>query len=96
MADLQEDINRGQHAQRLLDDPLLVEAFAQLEADYIAGWRSTGARDTDARERLWQAVQIVGKVKAHLEKVAAHGKLADAEAAEIARMGERQKLFGLI
>jgi hypothetical protein len=76
---LQTAIGRGARAQELLRSELLQEVFAQIERDYIAGWRNTSARDTDARERLWLAVQVLGLVKDHLVIVANDGKLAQAE-----------------
>jgi len=81
---LARDIERAAHAARLIADDLLSGAFAALEADYIAAWRGTAARDTDARERLWQAVQIVGLVKAQLAGVVSHGRLAQHELDAIA------------
>jgi hypothetical protein len=76
---LQTALGRGARAQELLRSELLQEVFAQIEADYIEGWRRTSARDTDARERLWLAVQVLGLVKDHLVIVANDGKLAQAE-----------------
>jgi hypothetical protein len=73
---LEEAIARGARAERLLGDALLQEAFATLEADYLDAWKLTAARDTDARERLWQATQVLGKVRDHLVAVANNGKLA--------------------
>src|SRR5262245_45407685 len=55
----------------------LRDAFANLESEYVKAWKTTPARDTDARERLWQAVQIVAKVETHLRAVAAGRRLAE-------------------
>ena len=69
--------DRGQKAQALLDNLLLKEAFETLEADYITAWKSNErSMGPEGRERLWNAVQIVGKVRAHLEKVATDGHTA--------------------
>jgi hypothetical protein len=76
---LEGAIARGARAKELLRSELLKQIFAQIEADYIEGWRRTSARDTDARERLWLAVQVLGLVKDHLVIVANDGKLAQAE-----------------
>jgi hypothetical protein len=76
---LETAIARGARAKELLESELLKAVFAQIEADYIEGWRRTSARDTDARERLWLAVQVLGLVKDHLVIVANDGKLAQAE-----------------
>jgi len=72
-------IHRAGKAEALRNDDMLNEAFASLEATYINAWRSTPARDADARERLWQAVNILGKVKEHLLTVVGGGKMAKAE-----------------
>jgi hypothetical protein len=72
-------VARGVRAKELLGSELLKAVFAQIEDDYIEGWRRTSARDTDARERLWLAVQVLGLVKDHLVIVANDGKLAQAE-----------------
>jgi hypothetical protein len=76
---LETAIVRAARARELLESELMKEIFTQLEADYIAAWRNSGARDTDARERLWLAVQVLGVVKDHLIIVANNGKLAQAE-----------------
>ena len=81
---------RGAQAQALLDNDLLREAFAGLRQDYMAAWEATGVRETDARERLWQAVQIVGKVQSHLKAVADTGKLARRQLDDIAKLGEKR------
>lgn len=94
--DLHADAARGARAERLLSDELIKEAFSSLSAAYTEAWRDTNYRDTDGRERLWQALQIVGKVKSHLEAVANNGKLAQRELDEIQRMGERKKIFGVV
>lgn len=72
-------IHRANKAEALRNDEMLNEAFASLEASYISAWRTTPARDADARERLWQAVNILGKVKEHLLTVVGGGKVARAE-----------------
>ena len=91
---LNRDVSRGVRAEALLRDELLVEAFEALPKAYFEGWRASPARDTDGRERLWQAAQIVGLVKRHLETIIANGSLARRELDEIARLGEKRGLFG--
>lgn len=89
------DTSRGARAEELLRSELVTEAFDQLETVYVEAWKSTKPLDTEARERLWQAYQIVGKVRSHLIGVAEDGKLAQAELNEIERMGERKKVLGV-
>jgi hypothetical protein len=95
-AKLHSDASRAIRAQQLMDDELFNEALANLEADYITAWKASLLRDTEARERLWQAVQIVGKIKGHFELMVQSGKLAKKQLDEIAQMGERKKIFGVV
>ena len=81
---LNRDIVRGARAAELLGNELLQESLSVLERDYVEAWKITPARDTDGRERLWQAVNIVGKVRDHLVKVANNGKLAQRQLNELA------------
>ncbi len=87
-------MSRGERARALLESELLAEAFEALPKAYFDGWRNSPPRDTEGREKLWQAAQIVGLVKNHLEAVMANGGLAKRELDDIARVGERRGLFG--
>jgi hypothetical protein len=51
----EDDIIRGQRAAAILADPLVVETFAALEAEYVKRWRD--APSADAREVLWLLLQ---------------------------------------
>lgn len=70
---------RGMRAQALLDDPLLSEAFDALEHGYYEVWRDSNLRDTQGREQLFYAVQIIGKVRSHLQSVLQDGAIAAAQ-----------------
>lgn len=89
-------INRASRAQQLLENELLQEAFQSLEQSYTQAWRSTLIEDVPGREKLFLAINIVGKVKDHLVKVANSGKIAAAELREIAETAERRKRFGIL
>ena len=88
------DQERGVRAEALLRNELLQEAFATLEKRYTDEWRVTKVRDTDARERLWQAVNIVGKVRDHLATLIGNGKLAQRQLDDLAN--NRPKRFGIL
>ena len=76
---LRDDLNRAQQANDLLQSELLIEAYEQIDAELVGAWRLTPARDTDARERIWHAVQANAKHKNYLRTVAENGKLAQKE-----------------
>lgn len=83
-------------AQELLDSEVLVEAFATLERGYIDAWRATTIGDAAGREKLFLAINIVGKVRDHLARVVADGRLAEAELKELAHMAERKRRFRIL
>jgi hypothetical protein len=95
-ANLNEVATRGVRVEELLDNELLGEAFSALEASYISAWRATGIDDSSGREKLFLAINIVGKVRDHLGSIVANGKLAEAELKELARVAERRKRFGIM
>jgi len=71
---LGEQIRDGHRADQ--DLQLVGAAFETLKAEYVKAWEATALRDNDGRERLWQAVQIVGKVESHLRSIVANGRVA--------------------
>lgn len=87
---------RGERAKALLDNDLLKEAFSVLETAYIETWRATLVHDQASRERLFLAVNIVGKVRDHLGKVLSDGALSQAELRKLERDYERKKLLGIV
>lgn len=76
---LTQATSRALKAQQLCDDPVLIEAFEKLDAAYLEAWRGTHAQDTNAREKLFLAVNVAAKVREHLRIIIANGKLAQKE-----------------
>jgi hypothetical protein len=93
---LQEAAGKAVRAQELLENELLAEAFSGLEDGYTAAWRATAIDDVNSREKLFLAINVVGKVRDHLTAVVTNGKLAQAELKELAQTAERRKRFGIL
>ncbi len=87
---------KAAQAQRLLTDAMLADAFKGLEEAYTGAWRATLIDDVSGREKLFLAINIVGKVRDHLQAIVNNGKLADAELKALAQTAERPKRFGVI
>jgi hypothetical protein len=85
---LRKDVERKAQAEALLRNDMLTGAFDTLEANYIAAWKATMARDTDARERFWLAVNQIGKVREALAQIVTTGTISQAD---LARMTEPPK-----
>jgi hypothetical protein len=93
---LDQAVTKAARAQELLDNELLTETFKTLEENYAAAWRATVVGDVAGREKLFLAINIVGKVRDHLNAVVANGKLAQAELKELAQIAERRRRFGIL
>jgi len=89
---LRRDTEKAVRAQALMDDETLKDAFARLESAYIEEWRTTGARDNDARERLWIAINVVGKVREHLGRLVAGGKVAQKQLDELENRSKLEQI----
>ncbi len=85
---LLRDRDAAARAEALLNNDLLKECFASLEASYLKAWRNTGIAETSDRERLFIAVNIVGKVQEHLRRIIDGGKIAKVQIDQIE--GKRQ------
>ena len=61
-----------------LENKIFVEAIDTLKKLYSeALLEKTGAKESDTREKLWIAYNVVGKVEQHLQTVIETGKLAE-------------------
>ncbi len=83
--DLDAEIRRGAEAQRLLDDPVFVRAFATVEHALIDAWLATGDAQERERERLWLMIRLLRRVRALIEEAATTGRLAARQIAEFTR-----------
>jgi hypothetical protein len=70
------DAGKGLQAKELIENPILVEAFATLERKYLEAWRQSKPADQEERERLWLAVGILGEIQRHLRVVVDNGIIA--------------------
>ncbi len=86
MIDKQVAINRGAQAEALLRNEMLLGAFKSLEGDYLKAWGSTTVGETQARENLWRATQILGDVLNHLKLIVRDGKIAQQDVERMAGM----------
>ncbi len=76
------EIARGERAQQLLNDPLLVEAFETIEKELHDQWQNSPARDAEGREKLFLTLKCLHKMHGHLVNVLESGKMAKATLAQ--------------
>lgn len=72
----EEERARANNAKRLLDDPLMIEAWTTVERALQDKFKSGGLTDEDLK-RLWLSMQMLNKVKGWLAAVVETGKMAE-------------------
>jgi CTP:phosphocholine cytidylyltransferase-like protein len=89
MSNLDKQIQQGQKAKQLLNDPLLKEAFEYLAEQYKSEIFNTSYNDHDQRQVLWMAYNMLDKIKGHLVSVMETGKLASSELENLTRQSTK-------
>ena len=67
---------REEHAKRLLNDPLFVEAFELLEKNLLNSWSSSGGNEIDTREQIWLSLRLLERIRLHLTSIIETGDMA--------------------
>ncbi len=70
------DLQREEHARRLLNDVLLKEAFDTLKEDLMNRWSHSGTTDSEARESIWLAIRLLDKIDGHIRSIVETGHMA--------------------
>ena len=70
---------RGIAAQRIISDPLVIEAFEKMETSVIDTLKNTSNLLPEDLERLWIMLRMVGKFRSAFESIVASGKMAEFE-----------------
>jgi len=77
MATLREDIEHGDEARRLLENPLLQTAFEQVRQALLNQIERCPIRDTEGAEKLRLELKLLRDLRANLEQAINDGKLAE-------------------
>jgi hypothetical protein len=89
----EQEISRSQQANQILQNNLFQESIETLKKLYSeALLDKTGAKESDTREKLWIAYNVVGKVEQHLKSILETGKLAEKQLEDF-RKTEKEKKF---
>ena len=65
----QNTIIRGEHAKRLLEDELLIEAFEEVERDIFDEWKKTSSADHSERAELFHTLKGLERLKGRLQAI---------------------------
>ena len=76
-----------------MESELFKESVETLKKIYSeALLEKTGAKESETREKLWIAYNVVGKVEQHLQSILETGKLAQKQL-EVFRKEQQEKKF---
>ena len=67
-------VARAEEANRLLNGPIMKEAFAEAEALFVKSWKES--KTPEAREMCWAKVAGLDEVRRHLRRVKSQGEYA--------------------
>ncbi len=73
---LEQEIEKGAKAEALMSDPLIVEAFAHMEAELFAKFQELSPSDEKSILFVKQMQYMHGKYKEFFHSVIANGKVA--------------------
>ena len=60
---------RLRRAEALVNDELLTEAFDTLRTELMDRWENSAANEAEARESIWLGLQLLARVRRHLESI---------------------------
>lgn len=72
----EERLHRGTRAKEVLENEEFQRAFELIEEEITEAWKSSPQRDEAGRQKLFEALTMLGKVKAVLTQTVDSGKLA--------------------
>tara|TARA_R100001015_G_C4634760_1_gene202006 strand:- start:2415 stop:2657 length:243 start_codon:yes stop_codon:yes gene_type:complete len=67
---------REEHAKRLLNDGLFIEAFETLEKNLLNSWNSSGVSEIEAREQIWLSLRLLERIRLHITSIVETGDMA--------------------
>lgn len=89
MDKLEAAVLRAEEAQRLVDSPLFIEAFADTRRGIQESWAATNTKDKDTLQELHLMVKLIDRLQNCLTTHIETGKLSQREIE-----GRKKRLFG--
>jgi len=80
-----EEMERGRHAEAVLENPAFASAFEQIEKEIVTQWKNS--KDPSEREKLHLSLSLLQRLESVLKQALTNGKVA-------AQIVERQSRLG--
>lgn len=92
--ELQSQIDRAEHAHRLLNDELLADSLAAIKSEVQRVWIDCPQRDHEGKEALWQLAKTADKFESLLRGYIESGKLAQINLKAFEERRGLRRVFG--
>lgn len=89
--ELGERIYNGARAKEVLENESFQWAFNAIKDEVTQQWKSSPARDSEGREKLWMMLQLANKLELTLKSSLETGMLAEVELNHKRTLAERLK-----
>ena len=80
-----EEVNRGQQAKRVIDDPLWAESWEYLESRLMTEWRVSKPDQQAKREHIYLVLEAGRGARKYIEQVLKTGELAERQLKEMSK-----------
>lgn len=74
--ELQNQVNLGEDARRLLENPAFMEMFRRSREEINHAWQNCDARDTDGQKLLLMQAKVLNHMESSVGRMIESGKLA--------------------
>lgn len=88
---IEQRIYEGDRAKEVLENEAFSAAFVAIEQEVIKEWTNSPARDVEGREKLWQYLRLLQKLKTQLQSTMETGTLAKLDLQHKQSMADRVK-----
>lgn len=72
----QQEISRGHEAEKLLENPIYIEAVGAVREGILSGMVASALGDESTHHRFVIALQLLSQIEKQIEQVAITGKMA--------------------
>lgn len=88
------EVERGNLARKIIDNPLWMEAWTALEAKLMGAWKSSQTGQTERREMIYMQLRAAEEIRGVIETALQTGQIAEMQIDEHTREQHRRENRG--
>ena len=90
---LRKHTERADHAKRVMEDEIVVEALTLIRSNLHAIWESSRVEDKEPREEAYRMMKVLNEFERYFLKVMEDGKIAEKELSLLDKAKEKLKSY---